>query len=366
MENVRAFSAADVGDVARLWAKVFAPNRAVSLGCLEQYLTEVFLGSPWSDPKLSSLIYEDSGQVVGFMGVLPRRMYFSGQPVTVAVASQLMLDPSKRRPFAPIELLRQFFAGPQDLSFSDGANDKAQQLWESAGGSIAMLYSSVWTRVLRPAGYAMTRCEDKRFLRPVSQALHPLGWMADSILTRWNLSPYLLSKPRSGTAEPVTDPSVFMDCVGQFSADRTLRPEYDLSSFQWLIGKAMEQKTHGELQLEIVRDGPGEIVGCYAYYVRAGRTAQVLQFAGKPRHRALVLGHLFYRAHQKGAVAVSGQLEPAFARLLSQNHCLFTWSGGVLIQSRHEKLLNAIHHGDASLSRLDGEWWMKFCDLAAA
>src|SRR6185503_15284214 len=98
---------------------------------------------------------------------LPRRMDFSGRSVTVGVASQLMIDPSKPRPFAPIELLRNFFAGPQDLSFSDGANDAAQMLWESVGGSIAMLYSSVWTKVLRPAQYSMALCEDRRFLHPL-------------------------------------------------------------------------------------------------------------------------------------------------------------------------------------------------------
>jgi hypothetical protein len=159
---------------------------------------------------------------------------------------------------------------------------------------------------------------------------------------------------------------VLLDCVKRFSAGRTLRPEYELTSFQWLLRKATEQKTHGDLQIELVCAAAGEIVGCYAYYVKPGRTAQVLQFAGKPRHRALVLEHLFHSAHQRGAVAVSGQLEPAFARLLSRNHCGFTWSGGVLIQSRDEKLLNAIHHGDAFISRLEGEWWMKFCDMAAA
>jgi hypothetical protein len=133
-----------------------------------------------------------------------------------------------------------------------------------------------------------------------------------------------------------------------------------------LLQQANEQKTHGDLQMEVVRSDDDEIIGSYMYYVKPGRTAQVMQFAGKPRQRRLVLEHLFYRARQKGAVAVSGQGEPAYARLLAQSHCVFTWSNGVLIQSRNEKLLNAIHHGDAFLSRLEGEWWMRFCDLAAS
>jgi hypothetical protein len=366
MGNVRKFCFKDLGEVADLWARVFAPHSGISLSSLEKYFEEVFLASPWSDCALSSLVYEDQSRVVGFLGVLPRRMYFSGKPVTVAVASQLMMDPAKPRPFASIELLRNFFAGPQDLSFSDGANDVAQTVWESAGGSVAMLYSSVWTRVLRPAQYSMALFEDKRLWHPLPMALRPFCWAVDGVMTRVGQSPYKLSAPDLGKTETVADAAVLLDCVRQFSANRTLRPEYDLTSFQWLIRKATEQKTHGDLQIEVVRGPSQEIIGSYAYYVKPGRTAQVLQFTGKPRHRAQVLEHLFYRARQKGAVAVSGQLEPAFARLLSKNHCRFTWSGGVLIQSRDEKLLNTIHHGDAFLSRLEGEWWMKFCDMAAS
>jgi hypothetical protein len=366
MGNVRAFSASDLGEVSGLWARVFAPNREICLKSLENYFEEVFLASPWSDVQLSSLVYEDSGHVVGFLGVLPRRMDFSGKSVSVAVASQLMIDPSKPRPFAPIQMLRKFFSGPQDLSFSDGANDVAQTLWESAGGSIAMLYSSVWTRVLRPAQYSMRRCEDKRLWHPLPRALRPVCWALDGMMARLSPSLYHMPTPDLGKSETIADTSVLLDCVRQFSANKTLRPEYTLDDFQWLIGKATEQKTHGDLQIEVVRGTEGEIVGSYAYYVKPGHTAQVLQIAGKPRHRERVLEHLFYQAHQKGAVAVSGQLEPSFARLMSQNHCVFTWSGGVLMQSRDEKLLNAIHHGDAFLSRLEGEWWMKFCDLAAS
>jgi hypothetical protein len=365
MGNVRTLSFDDLDEVSQLWAKVFAPRGAICLRSLERYLKEVFLFSPWSDRRLPSLVYEDKGQVVGFLGVLPRRMDFSGTPVTVAVASQ-MLDPGKPRPFAPIELLRRFFSGPQDLSFSDGANDVAHTLWESAGGSVAMLYSSVWTRVLRPAQYSIGLCEAKRLFHPLPRALRPFCRIFDGLVTRLNPSPYRVEAPEIGTAEAVDRPSVLLDCIREFSANRMLRPEYDPSSFQWLIRHATAQKMHGDLQMEVVRGSAGENLGSYAYYVKSGRTAQVLHFAAKPRYRVHVLDHLFYRAHQKGAVAISGQLEPAFARLLSRNRCTFTWSGGVLIQSRNERLLNAIHHGDAFLSRLDGEWWMRFCDLAGS
>jgi hypothetical protein len=100
-------------------------------------------------------------------------MRFFGEPVTVAVASQLMVGPEKRRPFAPMELLRKYFSGNQDLSFSDGANPVAQNIWEAAGGSTAMRYSSVWTRVLRPTEYIRVQCERRGVMHPIPRLLQP-------------------------------------------------------------------------------------------------------------------------------------------------------------------------------------------------
>jgi hypothetical protein len=212
----------------------------------------------------------------------------------------------------------------------------------------------------------MALCRRRRLFHPLPLALGPLCRAVDGVITRLGSSPYRFASPDSGHVEKIADPAVLLECVREFSANRTLRPEYDLPSFQWLIRHATQQKTHGDLQIEVVRGDGGEIWGSYAYYVKPGQTAQTLQLAGKPRHRAQVLEHLFYRAHQQGALAISGQSEPSFARCLARSHCVFTWSSGVLIQSRNEKLLNAIHHGDAFLSRLEGEWWMRFCDLAAS
>jgi hypothetical protein len=156
-----------------------------------------------------------------------------------------------------------------------------------------------------------------------------------------------------------------LDRIRKFSAKRALRPDYDPGSFQWLFQQAAKQRLHGELQAALVQDSRGETIGWFVYYIKTNGIAQVLQIGGTPRQAGCVLQHLFYRAQQKGAVAVSGQGEPAFVKLLARNQCSFTCSGSVLIHSRNERLLNAIHRGDAFLSRFEGEWWMRFCDLVS-
>jgi hypothetical protein len=46
---------------------------------------------------------------------------------------------------------------------------------------------------------------------------------------------------------------------------------------------------------------------------------------------------------------------------LSQQNCSFRYVGnGVLVHSRTPELIASILAGDAALTRLDGEWWMRF------
>src|SRR5262245_42262604 len=368
MISVRNFTGRDVRPVSRLWLKVFSPaHTQPEPPGLERYLEEVFLQNPWRANHLSSLVCEDrEGAVVGFIGVLPRRMRFHGEPLTVAVASQLMIDPEKTLPLASVSLLRHFFNGPQDLSFSDGANQRALKMWEAGGGSAALLYSAEWTRVLKPAGYAAQLWERRRVSSFLSRVVRPLCRVLDIAGSRLSQSPYRVFKPVQTRIEEGVDAAVLLDCVRKFSARRALQPEYDLTSFRWLLSKAAEQQKHGDLQTALVKGAAGEILGWYVYYVRRGGIAQVLQLGGEPRHIGRVLDRLFYRAHEKGALAFSGPLEPTFVHALASAHCNFAWSSGVIIQSRNQGLLNAIHRGDAFLSRFEGEWWMRFCDLHPA
>jgi hypothetical protein len=74
-----------------------------------------------------------------------------------------------------------------------------------------------------------------------------------------------------------------------------------------------------------------------------------------------VLDRLFYHAWRLGSFAVSGRLDPEFVPALSEAHCLFSFHGPqMLVYSKQPELLEAVQRGDAFLSRLEGEWWMRF------
>ena len=132
--RIRPFSPKDITEVVDLHKRVF-PGNPFSSSELEIHFRLLFFENPWYDADLPSLVYQEQGEkICGFYGVIPRRMRMQGRPIRAVVSSQFMVDPSVRNRLAAVELQRTFFAGPQDLSFTDGANDASRRIWEGLGG----------------------------------------------------------------------------------------------------------------------------------------------------------------------------------------------------------------------------------------
>jgi hypothetical protein len=149
-----------------------------------------------------------------------------------------------------------------------------------------------------------------------------------------------------------------MEPLGQ---NYPLRAEYDLNSLRWLLAKAGEARRYGPLRSVIVRDESGRAAGCYVYYVKRGEVAQVLRLEARPETFDALMDCLARDAWERGAAAISGAMQPRFISELSNKRCRFACPGlGVLVQSRDRELLETIHRGEALLTRLDGEWWMRF------
>jgi hypothetical protein len=362
---VRHFRRDDIPAIAQLWLRAFRRRDGAASPRLQRYFEEIFFASPWSGLDLPSLVYEEAGLgVAGFLGVIPRRMMFRGRPLKVAAASQLMVD-ERARGYPGVKLMRAFFAGPQDLGFSDGANDFAERLWRSCGGAVAQLYSLKWTRILRPAQYARVRFKERasRGYGYVAELFEPVCDVVDT-LAAWT-GPGARRMPRGADCWIEEEPSerTLLWCVQHLAGARALAPAYEADSFHWFLEMAGRKKMHGTLRKAVVREPTGELAGWYLYYLEPGGVGQVLQFGARPNAATRVLDCLFYQALKQGAVAVSGQLEPRFTKALSASRCDFDWSGfAVVAQSRNTALLSAIHEGDAFLSRLEGEWWARFSD----
>src|SRR5439155_25344477 len=121
------------------------------------------------------------------------------------------------------------------------------------------------------------------------------------------------------------------------------------------------KRVHGELGRVLVRDESGGAIGWYLYYLKPGGECRLVQLAAGEGAAGVVLDHLFHDARRHGAAAVTGRMDPAHAQALCDHHCRFRLLGrGVLVHSRDPELLHAVQKGDAFLSRLEGEWWMRF------
>lgn len=356
-KRVRPFAPGDIPQVVDLHRKVF-PEKTFSVSELQAYFHTLFFKNPWYDDDLPSLVYREDGEAIhGFYGVLPRRMRMKGRLIRAAVSSQFMVDPSIRNRLAALELQCAFFAGPQDLSFTDGANDASRKIWEGLGGFTAFPYSVHWTRLLRPARYFLDRWKNRGLCASTRLCIRPLSAVADFLATRKHKSPFY--QPQQSPEEDFSCETL-LELLPQFAAAKSLGPEYDGQSLRWLFDQATQKKSHGQLRRALVRNGGGEIVGWYMYYVNPNGISQVLQLAATKKSIRQVLDQLFFHAWRSGSFAISGRMDPEFATNFSEERCIFSFSGPrMLVHSRHADLREAIQCGDAFLTRLEGEWWMR-------
>jgi hypothetical protein len=113
----------------------------------------------------------------------------------------------------------------------------------------------------------------------------------------------------------------------------------------------------------VLRAG-GALAGWHLWFLRpggpGGRVAEAVQVGATEEAALDVVDHLLADARRRGAVAVAGRLEPALMPALSERLSLFHRGRGpswLLAHSRDERILRAVHVGDAFLTRLEGEWW---------
>src|SRR5437764_12490788 len=118
---LRPFREEDIGQAAELHRSVFKTGRSMTAGLLaryDAYFREVFLGGTPHSEELPSIVYEEAGKVMGFVGSVARPMRMNGRPVLARVTSQFAVDP-RCRGMAGVKMLQKIFNGPQDLTIAD-------------------------------------------------------------------------------------------------------------------------------------------------------------------------------------------------------------------------------------------------------
>jgi hypothetical protein len=354
--GIRPLEAGDVARVAELHEQVM-PKAGLAPRELREQLARILLWHPWRTESIPSLVYEDGdGVVVGCLGVMTRPMLFDERPVTAAISHSFIVEPGSRSALVALKLAQAYLAGPQDLSLAEGSS-VSRRIWESVGGSVSLLYGLGWTRPLRPGRYVLSYLRRRGLPRALDWALQPVCRLIDAFAPL--AARAFRVAPPADTGD-LLDGESLSDCVQRFSRGRVLRPRYDAGAGRWLIETLARKAGRGRLHRIVVRDGAGAPLGWYLYYLAAGGTAAVVQLGARNDCGGRVLDHLCHHARQHGAVAVAGQVDPALFQALASRDCLFHHDGGswFLVHSRHAQVLEAIHRGDAFLTRLEAEWWI--------
>jgi hypothetical protein len=361
MGEIRTFREEDAPDIAGLYMSSMRGGSGPPPGRLTNYFREIFLHNPWASPDLPSLLYCEGGQILAFLGVIPRSMEFSGRPIRIAVATQFMVDRQRHRGPAALQLLRHFFAGPQDLSYTDGAGEEAHLVWRAAGAQGARLYSFHWFRPLRPVR-AIRHFADRTdgLLGLLANGALAAAAPLDSLLTR--LPGPLKSPDTSYVASTEVTPKELLHVMTEIGWREPLKPLYQEEAFAWLMAHSAAARSRGDLHLKMVRATDGRPCGWYVYHVKPAAPASVLQIGVRRRDQFdQVFQALLRDAWEQGASAVKGLSVPPFLVNLTNQFCIFRQpTTCVLFYSRFPELTDVILRGDAALSGLDGERWLDF------
>ena len=360
MATIRVLTENDIPGVAALFARVYPGYRWRSQAACESYFAEMLFDNPWRGIELPSWVAEENRCITGCYAVIPRPMTFRGRLIHVAVGCQFMVDPGKRHSLTALQLAKACISGPQDLTLADGATNQTRRGWVAIGGIAPVLNSLHWTRPLRPARYALSLLEERTAVpRLLTLAARPLGAAADALVVR--LRPNRFLREESELVEEALDPVRMLAHLPDILRAYALQPVYDAGTLAWLLEQAARKTRHGTLRARAVRDGKRRLIGWYLYYLLAGKASEVLQIAAVPGAFEFVLERLLADAWRHGAAALRGRVEPRFAKELSDRHCWLRTDGTwTLFHSRHPEIIAAIHQGDAFVSRLEGEWWMRF------
>ncbi len=353
-ETVRALRREDVPAVAGMFSRVFLKSRLAPWAGLATYIEGLLIPGYAGDGEPRSRVFVDAaGEVRGFIGIWPRRMVLEGRVIEAAAAGSLMVDHPEQHPTAGARLLRAFLAGPQDLSFSETANDISQRMWERVGGERLPTTSLDWLRVLRPAGFCLASAG--RAFRPL-QLLSPIAAGVDRLIGAVGIDALQLEE-HAGIRDAEASTSEILRLIPQLSDSYGLRPDWRSPQLSLLLAHAEQKERYGDLNRRIVYARNGAPVACYLYYARRGEIARVLQVVALPGSARPALSSLFRHAASLGCVGVRGRADPALFDALVATRCLFYHGAAMVVHARDKALLEQVRRSRALLTGLAGESW---------
>jgi len=368
MPGIRPFVKADTTSVADLISKVLHERKGPTPPSLPDHLSQLFLENPWVQEDIPSHVYEDSqNKLVGFFGILPRRMTLQGKTVRLAFGSNFVVDPESRSSMAAVQLIRAFMKGPQDVSITDSANESSRQMLRSLGFKISPIYSLIWARPLQPLRYGLlgaARLKKKGSIARLSSVVSPFAGLLDSAATKLSASPFYHA--HLTTVEEDATPDAIVQALSTIPGKNWLLPEYSAESLNWILQFIQKRNAYGPLIKKLIRNQDGKLIGWYIFGKSDGKIGDVLQLGTEASSAKLVLNHLFRDAYKEGLVGLHGRMEPQFMDEMSRSASFFLRQGSwTLLNSKNPEYAEPFLTGNNFFSKLEGEGVMRFGEFAS-
>lgn len=354
--HIDLFSQEDVQQVAALHLSAFPASSASDLPRLERYYRETFFLHPWRDDEITSLVYRDPAEgITGFLGCIPRNMWFNDRPIRVAVTHRLMARPGRGGAMVGIRLVESLLAGKQDLTVGDGATDAGKSLLSFGGAQVATLYCMNWVKPIRPLAF-MASLTRKLGVPPWgARLLAPITWVGDSLLSR---SRGMAGKAaNTGVIPSAISAESLLEVIQVCSRRFKLRPQYAVHEIEWLLARLRENFTRGDLRGSIVRRA-GQVIGGYIWYLDDYSRGEVVFLASKRGSETLMFEHLLRSADDDGAVALFGRFDPSFVESYWNSNCFVKRGDWAMVHARDSSIATTLMLGDAFLTALEGELWL--------
>lgn len=364
MSTVRALESADLPAVAGMFQRVLRKDRDEASASLIDYMKQFYLEAPGSKADLPSLVHiNDAGRVTGFVGVHALPMTFNGRQLRAAVCSSLMVEDHEHDPMAGARLLKAFLDGPQDISFSETANDISVRLWTRLRGVVLPQYSLDWVRVMRPATFVLSLFANRFAL---GRVFLPLTRVFDRIY-RKKMKPGTKRWTGVGadgaghgafrTAD--IDRDAFVKLLDPLTAQFTLHPDWREAQLDHMLTDAAQKPDLGELVYVSVASATGTTVGAFAYYARTDRIGRVLQILALPGQAGAVTDCLIDHATARGVSGLRGRTQPALLEIMLDRRIAFVPVASTVVHSRDPELLDAMKQSRVFLNGLAGEQWSR-------
>ena len=316
-------------------------------------LEQTLLDHPWVDPETPSLVAEEDGRVVGFIGAQPRRLRLEDRVVRGVCCSHLVVDPSSRGQAVGALLLGDLLKGAQDLTWSDSADDVVARMWTTFGGRIDHARAYDWLYVLRPAawvGQTMAAAARRRFGREA----FPVGGLPVHAL-----GGRLIPRAHPGVPEGVSGvdaaPGAIAEVLEASARKVKLRVDYDEAALAYTLGLVETQMDGCVTRIVRIRD---RAIGWYAYLLRPSGASRVLHIAAPLPAVEAVFAELAEHARAHSSAALTGRFEPHLEAPLRLRIAVLGFARRPILHSHDPEVDRLLPTAASLLTRLDGEWYV--------